>query len=219
MAQQGLAIALASNVLQGQLQILEAVVSPTPACAKLKGGGSWDSVSQGQASQASAKLTVRIYYDDACKSLYMSSQAAAGASTSVATIKAVTLYRGVDGHDLGTLTTSASATDAGGGTADLLGTGTFVFAAKGVPVAHLGLACAVPSTLGNGAVKPFPCSGAIAQYFPALGESLGSISPLVFPLAAVSSAPARFLLWEPAALWPQAPKICLWGLGRATAWC
>src|ERR1700678_3164953 len=53
MAQQGLAIALASNVLQDQLQLLLAVVSTGPGCSQLKGGGSWDVADLDRTSETS----------------------------------------------------------------------------------------------------------------------------------------------------------------------
>jgi hypothetical protein len=213
MAQQGLAIALASNVLQDQLQLIEALVSTGPSCSELKGGGSWDVAGLVKTSETSATLTLRIYYDDACKSLYMSSRANIDAGTSLDTVKAVTLYRGLDGHDLGTLTTTASATNAGAGAADLLGTGTFVFAHKGLPVAHLGLACVVSSTLSNTGVKPFPCAGGVAQYFPALGESLGSVSPLTLSLSGSFANPGKVSFAGTSSLMAVGPKDMSVGAG------
>jgi hypothetical protein len=212
MAQQGLAIALASNVLQNQLEIIRAAVSRVAGCSKLTGGGSSDSSDQGKASETSAAVTVRIFYDNACKSLYMSSRASTVLGTSVASVKAVTLFQGLDGHDLGTLTTSATATGAAGVT-DLVGTGTFVFARKGVPVAHLGLACAVPSAVSNGTVKPFPCTGAVAQYFAALGESLGSVSPLVLSLSGSSTNPSKVSFSGASSLMAVGPKDLSVGAG------
>jgi len=213
MAQQGLAVALAANVLQDQLQVIQAVASTGAGCSRLEGGGSWDVAGEDRTSDTSATLTLRIYYDDACKSLYMSSRANVAAGTSVDTVKAVTVYRGLDGHDLGTLTTSASATSAGAGTADLLGTGTFVFARKGLPVTHLGPACAVPSSLGNAAVAPFPCSGAIAQYFPAFGESLGSVSPLTVSLSGSFTNPGKVSFSGASSLMAVGPKDLSVGAG------
>lgn len=212
LAQQGLAIALASNVLQSQLQILSLALGGA-ACSKLTGGGSAQALKRAQQPKNVVDATVRIYYDDACKTPYMTSTAAVTQSSLGADLKASAVYQGPTGTVLGTMTTSASAISQGSALY-LVGTGTFVAAHKDVPDVHLGLACAL-LTSGGASIKPFPCAGAIAQYFPALGESLGSISPLTLSVGGSSAKPGAVSFTGSASMLAVGPKTMSVGTGNS----
>ena len=63
LAQTGLAIALASTVLQSQIAILDALLGEAPSCVALNGGGSVVSGASGE--------TVTVYYDTSCTKPYI----------------------------------------------------------------------------------------------------------------------------------------------------
>jgi hypothetical protein len=180
-----LAIGLASNVLQSQLRVLSGALGGA-GCSELTGGGSARTLKRTEQSNRVTDATVRIYYDDACKTPYMTSTATVTETGSGADLKALVVYQAPNGAVLGTMTTAARAISQGA--LFLVGTGTFVASHTGVPDVHLGLACALQTGVSS-TIKPFPCAGGVAQYFPSLGESLGSISPLTVSVGGTSANP------------------------------
>jgi hypothetical protein len=182
-AQEGLAIALASNVLQSQLNILVDIISygaGSKGCTKLAGGGSGQVLSYQQVNQSTIDATAAIYYDDACKTPYIQAMAQVtdqkvkGGSAIVITETAT--YDGPSGTPLGGLTLNESATSNNADTKlVLIGLGQFA-PANGAPSVDLGLTCTIPSSAGN--TEVLPCQGGIAQNFPSLNVSLASVTPL-----------------------------------------
>jgi hypothetical protein len=182
--QEGLAIALASNVLQTQLQLVSdaSADSPTVACTPLSGGGA-KKVTDWSGTDASRTLTDVTYYDTACAHPYLTARATANQVNDSETLAASVAYTGSSGAALGTLVTTASATFAGAGIS-LEGTGTLT-RATAAPVS-LGLACqAASDTVLN-------CQGGVAQSFTSLGKSVGSITPLSLTIGADASDPITF---------------------------
>jgi hypothetical protein len=181
--QEGLAIALASNVLQTQLLLVQDANADGPVgCTALTGGGAHAVSGWGGSSEART-LTDTIYYDGGCSTPYLVATASVNTTDSGATAAASVAYTGTAGAPLGTLTTSANASFAGSGI-NLEGTGTFTRAGAG-PVS-LGLACQSASdTVLN-------CQGGVTQDFAALGHALGSITPLQLTIGGDVSNPISF---------------------------
>ncbi|MDP9027893.1 MAG: hypothetical protein M3N46_10150 [Actinomycetota bacterium] len=182
-AQEGLAIALASNVLQTQLLLVQDANADGPVgCTALTGGGA-HAVSGWGGSSSARTLTDTIYYDAGCSKPYLVATASVNTTNSGATATASVAYTGTAGAALGTLATSASATFVGNGI-KLEGTGTFTRAGAG-PVS-LGLACQSASdTVLN-------CQGGVTQDFTALGHALGSVTPLQLTVGGDVSNPITF---------------------------
>lgn len=185
-AQEGLAIALASNVLQSQLQLIGAAVGQEGGCHPLPGGGATQILAS-SVSGSTTTLTLGISYDGGCAQPYMTSDATVTESGDTFAARASVAYTGVDGSALGTMTTDANAAYDESGIR-LEGLGTFVPAAGGVTVS-LGLAC---QSQGAADDAPWTCSGGIAQDFPSLGVSLGSITPLTLHLQSDVALPITF---------------------------
>jgi hypothetical protein len=184
--QEGLAIALASNVLQTQLALVEFSDSgKSGACAALAGGGSSDRSALAAVSSSVTQLTVNTYYDAACAQKYMTQSATVTMGDSEgAAVTSTATYFGKSGTTLGTLSTTASASF---DTAlQLAGVGTFT-TLQGGTKASLGLACQ-----GTGSDTVLNCQGGIAQHFASLRRSLGSITPLTLTIGSDVSDPITF---------------------------
>ncbi|MES2171458.1 MAG: hypothetical protein V4479_12175 [Actinomycetota bacterium] len=182
-AQEGLAIALASNVLQTQLLIVSDASDDSPTgCTALTGGGS-HAVSGWGGSSDSRTLTETVYYDAACAQPYLSAQATAAQSGDDETLAATVAYTGTAGAALGSMTTNAHASFGGTGIA-LEGTGTFT--RKGVGPVSLGLACTSQSD------TVLDCQGGVSQDFPALKKAIGSVTPLTLTIGGDVSDPITF---------------------------
>jgi hypothetical protein len=168
--QEGLAIALASNVLQTNLNLVTRAFNGGKACHTLSEGGSAKATSIAQVSSNVVKVSLNTYYGSHCTGLYMTQQARASIGSGYSLgVTATTGYVDKAGTTLGTLVTQAQA-EAQGNALELSGVGTFT-SADGATKASLGLACQPAGHSTN-------CQGGIAQDFAALGRSLGSITPL-----------------------------------------
>jgi len=179
-AQEGLAIALASNVLQTQLALVDYSGDSGPqACKTLTGGGS-----SSMPAISGTSLTVDTFYDTACTQKYLTQQAnvTTGSADSASATSTAT-YFSKAGATLGVLTTTATASFAD--TLQLSGTGTFTSTAG--QKSSLGLACQ-----GTSSDTVLDCQGGIAQDFVGLGHSLGSITPLVLTVGSAVSDPITF---------------------------
>jgi hypothetical protein len=187
-AQQGLAIGLASNVLQSQLTVLDDAEDGVTVCSKSTSGvGSSKVLHETNAGQV-ATVDVDVYYDTKCAHPYVEADAKVTSSITKGlfgfSITETAVYLGTAGARLGSLTLTESAKEAASGVLDLVGTGRFT-PKSGAPAVSLGLTCAVPASRGT--PRPFPCSGGIAQSFPKLGVSTGSVTPLTLTLKAIGS--------------------------------
>jgi hypothetical protein len=183
-AQEGLAIALASNVLQTQLALVQySQDSGAQGCKALAGGGSSSMPGFSQTSGSDYQLAVDTFYDAACAQKYLTQQATVSMGGDSAAVMATTTYYGKTGTTLGVLATTATASF--DSSIQLAGTGTFTSTAG--QKSSLGLACQ-----GTSSDTILDCQGGIAQDFPALDHSLGSITPLVLTIGADVSDPITF---------------------------
>jgi hypothetical protein len=182
--QEGLAIALASNVLQTQLLLVSVATADGPAsCTALPGGGSHRTTAWSGPDSAK-QVTEVVYYDASCGAPYTTASATVDAAdTDSATAKVD--YLGKDGKPLGTLTTQAHADT---NSLNLEGLGTFTPADTSVAPASLGLAC----HLEDGSEDVLDCQGGITQNLPSLKLSVGSITPLTLSLGSELTDPITF---------------------------
>lgn len=170
LAQEGLAIALASNVLQSQIQILVAASGTPGQCTALAGGGSVQLNSQ-QISGKVVNAQVDVYFDSKCQKPYVEAAVVATMMATGITATETATYLGLKGQLLGTLTLTESLH----GTKVVLGVGKFA-PANGSQTVDLGLTCSFLTS------KTASCEGGIAQTFPKLGASLASVTPLTLTL-------------------------------------
>ena len=182
LAQTGLAIGLASTVLQSQLAILETLVNQTSSCTSLAGGGS---------VLANGSTTVTVYYGDNCTQPYIVAAPTTAITTSSAgyqfVIAETAAYYGLTGADIGTMTLNETAFLSQGGTISLYGLGIFTPVSGARTPVQLGVYCTV------GTATSAQCAGGVAQNFPALGLAIGAVTSLNLALnAAESTAPVTF---------------------------
>jgi hypothetical protein len=187
LAQEGLAIALASTVLQSQIQVLFAVSSTgqgsAQACAALTGGGSAQSLPVGADNPSKAG----IYYDAACTKPYIIADVTAKPIvTGRATLTETATYYGPTGTLLGVMNLQETA-QIGSEPIYVAGLGTFA-PASGAQSVRLGLTC----VFNQGAVTTAPCYGGIEQYVPTLARTLGSVTPLTLTIGATTNDPITF---------------------------
>jgi hypothetical protein len=183
LTQQGLAIALASNVLQSQVTVLSDALDGESACNALIAGTGSSKTVRSVMSGAVTSSMITIYYDAACTHPYIEAKARMVKTGSKYAITEAAKYIGTAGAALGLLQVTEVA-DLSGSTIVVIGTGTFA-PHSGAPVVHLGLTCAIPGS--NNVPPPFGCEGGIAQTFPELGVSLGSVTPITLTLKAAGT--------------------------------
>jgi hypothetical protein len=177
LTQEGLAIALASTVLQSQLQIVLSIEFKAKGCQVLTGGtGSSKILTYKKVSGKKVKALVGVYFDEQCKKPYVMANTTLTGSESAINATETATYTNPDGHILGTLGLSETAVLDNFALTGVIGTGTFTPANGAVPVS-LGLECQFPPKPGKTEEK-VPCEGGIAQDFPALKLSAGSVTPL-----------------------------------------
>lgn len=187
LTQEGLAVALASNVLQSQLRILVASLEGSTTCMALPGAGSVRLLSYRQISKTEVKSAVDIYYDAKCTSPYIAAQATITEAQHAYTIAETDAYTGPKGAKLGSLRLQESASlSTGSGPTILIGLGRFT-PANHAPGVDLGLECTITAGTGN-KIPPFPCQGGIAQNFPALKAALASVTPLTLTVTGTGNA-------------------------------
>ena len=162
LAQTGLAIGMASIVLQSQLNIAFSIIENITYCKPLDGGGSVEKTGS----------VVTVYYDSACTQPYIATSPNTKKTiiSEGLTLAETATYYGLSGTTLGTLTLNETA-EIGASATNVYGLGVFQpAAAGGIPV-QLGLYCAVSPGSGS-------CGGGIAQDFPLLGVAIGGVTPL-----------------------------------------
>jgi len=177
LAQTGLAIGLASTVLQTQVAILDSGLASDTSCVSLSGGGGvlWGTAGSG---------TATVYYGSDCTHPYLVANLTGSLGTSSGyqiNISETATYYGLNGTNIGTLTLNETALDAGAVTVN--GLGIFTPASGAQTPVQLGLYCKFASTTATGA----QCAGGIAQDFPALGWAIGAVTPLTLTLPGPTS--------------------------------
>jgi hypothetical protein len=176
LAQEGFAVALASTILQSQLEIIGATLSQQKnACAGFLGGGSAKLIEMTQ-MKSEVESVVNLYYDAHCAKLFIAADLHRTTTRSFklpANIAAT--YTGPNGDKLGTLSLEETVVISGKGV-HFVAIGGFVPARGGAAVS-LGLICSVPP--GSKTEIAQHCQVGIAQDFPALGLALASITPVL----------------------------------------
>ena len=186
LAQQGLLVGMASNVLQNQLYLDVADQAGVGSCGSLDGGGSTELTSSSHPSVSQIAETRVLYYAANCAQPYISSTATVTTTASGSQVDATAVYTSPAGTTLGSLTTHASTLD-GASDIKLAGLGTWVGAGGG-PAVSLGLTCDAPTASAT-VVPPFPCEGGVVQDFPSLGRALGSLTPLTMTIDTSGGGP------------------------------
>ncbi|HEV7490240.1 MAG TPA: hypothetical protein VGO25_05505 [Rhodanobacteraceae bacterium] len=223
--QQGLAIALASNVLQSHLIYVSAALGEyngwVGVCTALddtdihSGGVTAVADPPGAGQNFPALVHTEIYYDGTCATPYMTADVAltetlVGSMTAYSVTDLHTHYFAIDGvSPLATLTTTATVSyDTDTSTLALHGLGAFAGAASPAS-ASLGLVCGTASDAVD-----LDCAGGIVQDFPSLGVALGSVSPLT--LVANDDGSLDFSSTTPAAFSSGAEGALVLAYGDAT---
>jgi len=177
LAQTGLAVGLASTVLQSQFAMFVQILENSTNCAALTGGGSVRWAGGGN---------VAVYYDAQCTQLYVATNpgtTVTGADNKLIAAETATYYA-PKGATIGTMTLNETAQYNSDNTWNLYGLGIFTPVAGARTPVQLGLWCSVSET---GAT----CAGGVAQNFPALGIAIGAVTPLTLTVSAVN-APVTF---------------------------
>jgi hypothetical protein len=182
LAQTGLAIGLASTVLQSQLAILETLVEQSTSCTSLAGGGS---------VLPNGNATITVYYGDNCTQPYIVATPNTAITTNSAgyqfVIAETAAYYGLTGANIGTMTLNETAYLSQAGTISLYGLGIFTPVSGARTPVQLGVYCTV------GTATSAQCAGGVAQNFATLGLAIGAVTPLNLTLnAAESTAPVTF---------------------------
>jgi hypothetical protein len=183
LAQTGLAIALAENVLISQIEIMEASgEQDAPCTASLDGTVSMQTGSTPTFTlDGDALYPVTLYYGPICAQPYIVAEitGAAQAGTNSGTLTETATYYSPSGAVLGTmaLNETVSAQESASQTLTALqanGLGIFTPASGAKTPVQLGLYCTIPTNGGN-----WPCGGGVAQDFPALKLAIGAVTPLI----------------------------------------
>lgn len=173
LAQTGLAVGLASTVLQSQLAILDTTLTDDLSCVALNGGGS--------VLASPSKGTVTVYYGTDCTQPYLVSNLTGSLGTSGGAqinILETATYYGLSGTNIGTLSLNETAL-VNGGAIDVYGLGAFTPASGAQTPVQLGLYC----EFGSATAKTALCAGGVAQDFPELGLAIGAVTPLTVTLS------------------------------------
>jgi hypothetical protein len=180
--QEGLAIALASTVLQSQLEILvDSLIGTKGSCTALVGkAGSIKLLSFHKVSKKEYKTTLAVYFDTKCKSLYITANPDITQKGDVINVVETADYSSPTGFKLGTMAINENAILDNSNVKGVSGLGQFR-ASGSKAIVDLGLTCKF-SDFGADKEPPFPCEGGIAQDFPKLNEALASVTPLTLTL-------------------------------------
>jgi hypothetical protein len=179
LAQTGLAIGLASTVLQSQLAILEVILEQSSSCVSLSGGGS---------VLSNGGSTVTVYYGANCTQPYIVATPSLTSTNDVLSIAETAVYHGLNGTVIGTMTLNESASLDEDGDTYVNGLGIFIPVSGARTPVQLGLYCAIDPTAAAA-----QCAGGIAQNFPALDMAIGAVTPLNLSLSLLgTTAPVTF---------------------------
>jgi hypothetical protein len=178
LAQTGLAIGLASTVLQSQFEIILTMIGGDTPCTQIQGGGS---VNQGAAG-------VTVYFDNGCTRPYISTgpNTTLNSNNGAAVVSETATYYGLNGAAIGTIALNETAV-IGDSSTNLYGLGIFTPASGARTPVQLGVYCVFSPS------NPVPCAGGIAQDFPALGLAIGAVTPLSLTVGTTVTAPVPFI--------------------------
>jgi hypothetical protein len=173
LAQTGLSIGLASNVLQSQIEVLFTGGTDGSPCQALTGNGS---VASGKTPtltvDGSSVYPVTLYYDASCTLPYIVAKITGGSDSGSgsSSLSETAAYYGLNGANLGTMALNMTLGGASDGI-EVDGLGLFTPASTSTPV-QLGLGCDI-SSLSDGT-----CVGAVEQDFPSLNLAIGSVTQI-----------------------------------------
>jgi hypothetical protein len=191
LAQTGLSIALASNVLQSQLYvILEGGTQSAPCYAFSAGGSVQSGATPTVTVQGHPMYPVTVYYDDVCAQPYLLADITGATQTGEGSgvLTETATYYGPNGTTIGTLTLNVTLVEtlsgSGLGGASMWGLGTFIPASGLHTPVQLGLACTITSFSG---AQNVPCTGAVSQDFPTLDLAIGSVTSILITINADAS--------------------------------
>jgi hypothetical protein len=178
LAQEGLAIALASTVLQTQLIVLINAYGPEKGCVDIgDGGGSYKVTNKTTTRPVEGPINLSFYFDRACKERFaearMNARLDGDLKNGRYNFTGDVVYHDRKGVEVADLKIEETAVLANRKLTAVTGLGDLVPKGEGLP-ARLGLACALPKDLS----RPFTCSGGVAQDFASLKKSIGSVSPI-----------------------------------------
>lgn len=186
LAQTALGIALANNVLVGQLGVLFDSSNQSMPCSPTADGSA--SVETGSTPsvtiQSQSFYPVTVFYGATCAHQYMVIAVTGGSliDANTATLQETISYYATDGTTkLGTMAVNETLNRSGSGASTVInatGLGLFTPATGAAPPVQLGLYC-TGLTLSPGS---YPCAGGVAQSFPSLGTDLGAVTPLTLAL-------------------------------------
>jgi hypothetical protein len=179
LAQTGLSVALASNVLQSQIEVLLRSGTASSPCTALTGNGSIQSGSAPSTTvDGNSLYPVTVYYDSDCRESYIAAQITSASEVGQGdTLSETAIYYGLTGTKLGTMTLDETLAETNDNI-QVHGLGLFKPAAAPQTPVQLGLACNVSvGDISGGSVSgSIPCVGAVAQDFPALNLAIGSVT-------------------------------------------
>jgi hypothetical protein len=176
LAQTGLAVALASNVLQSQLEVILLTTNQSMACQNsIDGTVSADTGSTATTNfEGDLVYPVNLYYGADCAKPYIA--ASITGSNGVYLTETATYY-GLTGTELGVLSLNESLDFTNGSSGDTnanaYGYGLFTPASGAKTPVQLGLYCNIMSGAAS-----LDCAGAVAQDFPNLNIAIGAVTPL-----------------------------------------
>ena len=187
LAQTGLSIALASNVLQSQMYVFFDAGTQSAPCYAINGGGSTQTGAIPTASSGGHPVyPVTMYYDATCTKPYIAADITALTQTgdgSGIIVETVTYYA-LNGTTIGTMTLNETVAETLSGGAirgiSVHGLGAFVPAGGARTPVQLGLSCNIASLSGG---QTIPCQGAVVQDFPALNLAIGSVTQINLVIA------------------------------------
>jgi len=194
LAQTGLTIALASNVLQSQMYVFFDAGTQSAPCYALNGGGSTQTGATPTASSGGHPVyPVTVYYDTNCTRPYIAAAITALTQTGdgAGIIVEAATYYGPNGTTIGTMTLNETVAETLVGDAiqgmSVNGLGTFTPASGARAPVQLGLSCNIASLTGG---QTIPCQGAVAQDFPALNLAIGGVTQINLIIASDAAGKA-----------------------------
>jgi hypothetical protein len=187
LAQTGLTIALASNVLQSQVEVIFRGGTQSLPCETLNSSGSMNTGATATFVLAGNPVyPVNVYYDNKCTRQYIVARITGGTQTGdgAGVFTETATYYGPTGTTLGTMTLNVTLAETltGGKLqgVQVHGLGVFTPASGLKAPVQLGLACNIASLSG---AQNVPCEGAVVQDFPVLNLAIGSVTQINLNIA------------------------------------
>jgi len=165
--------------LQSQVEVLIDDQLGSTSCGQLALGVGSAKVIDRSVTAAGTSIHIDFYYGAGCTEPYIEAAAHITTSHDNFAVTESASYLSPAGSPLGVLRLSETAA-IGSSAVGVHGTGTFTPADGASPVS-LGLSCSIPTSADT--PPPFVCDGGVAQYFPSLHLSAGSLTPITLTLA------------------------------------